>query len=341
MEKINKNTTIIPSETKFNTDTYIQVFGNKFKGILFKEPYFGEYLKDVKLNIKPADECWDEKEQQFYTRYFASRRMKTKSDVIKRHLQGVREVQSHKLVNFIKDCYKHNGNIYSDIQIHIDDEVFMAHRLILACFIPFLFHRLSRSERPQETRKLRLTGISAKAFQIIIQYIYTGVVQPTKDNFLTVLETALKFLMNEFAETWMRIYDEILGTTTARILFRYQMAKKFTWNDYSDQLVRVLALSFENLLTSDEFMKLTFEELLDILKQDEMGVESEVVIFIAVLKWLGYEWQERRKYAVSLMNEVRFPFMNEEVLFACFNPPILKEVIAIQEIKNMIADALK
>lgn len=60
---------------------------------------------------------------------------------------------------------------------------------------------------------------------------------------------------------------------------------------------------------------------------------------MAVLKWLNFDYEQRKSHALDLMALVRFANMNESELFACYNPPILPELIELPAIKALMADA--
>lgn len=69
------------------------------------------------------------------------------------------------------------------------------------------------------------------------------------------------------------------------------------------------------------------------------ATQSEVVLYLAVLKWLNFDFEQRKQHALDLMALIRFPAMDENELFACYNPPILPEVIELPAIKALMADA--
>jgi len=248
-----------------------------------------------------------------------------------------KQSHSQKLSKFLREVFKSNLKFYHDFELHIEDEIFYCHRLLVACFIPFIFHKLSQTKAKfYEAKKLRLRGISAKAFKVILQYIYNGQCQPTEENFIPVLDTAIRFFMYEFADTWIEMYEDKFTTRSEQLLFRCKMARKYKWDSYVSRLNRVLALDLENLIISDKFFFLTHLELKDLISEDELGVQSEVVVFLAVIKWLKYDWEGRNKYTVDLMSQVRFSLMTKQELFACFYPPILKEAVDIPQVKDMI-----
>ena len=135
---------------------------------------------------------WEESDRDKYIRYLRTWKRSVKLHVTNRHLQMMREIHCHKLINFIERVFKDANKMYSDLEIHVENERFLAHRLVIACYAPFIFHKLARTLRSEETRKIRLTGIKAAPFSIILEYMYTGLAQPSDNNFLPVLDTAIR-----------------------------------------------------------------------------------------------------------------------------------------------------
>ena len=69
------------------------------------------------------------------------------------------------------------------------------------------------------------------------------------------------------------------------------------------------------------------------------AAQSEIVLYLAVLKWLHFDFDQRKQHALDLMALIRFAHMDENELFACYNPPILPELIESPAIKALMADA--
>jgi kelch-like protein 20 len=50
------------------------------------------------------------------------------------------------------------------------------------------------------------------------------------------------------------------------------------------------------VMDSEEFMLLPFNQLVDIISSDELNVRSEEQVFSAVMIWVRYSIQERRHH---------------------------------------------
>jgi len=48
-------------------------------------------------------------------------------------------------------------------------------------------------------------------------------------------------------------------------------------------------------IKSEEFLELDLEQLILILNSDELNIKSEEVVFDAVIRWIDYKIDERKK----------------------------------------------
>ncbi|KAG8195150.1 hypothetical protein JTE90_023327 [Oedothorax gibbosus] len=72
----------------------------------------------------------------------------------------------------------------------------------------------------------------------------------------------------------------------------------------------------------------------------ENSMRLEVLVFVAALKWLHFDFERRSEFAEDLMNCVCFEQMTEEEVLACQQPPVLKEIVQMPVIKDLLHNAL-
>ncbi|KAG8197355.1 hypothetical protein JTE90_013482 [Oedothorax gibbosus] len=102
----------------------------------------------------------------------------------------------------------------------------------------------------------------------------------------------------------------------------------------------LLAKGFEKLVMKSDYLELNFEQIQRLVQQDVLGARSEMIVFLAVLKWLDHKYLDREEYAEQLLSCVRFSSMTAEELLACFHPPILMGLVEMQGVKEMLHDSL-
>jgi hypothetical protein len=71
-----------------------------------------------------------------------------------------------------------------------------------------------------------------------------------------------------------------------------------------------------------------------------LNVDSEVVLFLGTLKWLTFNWNHRKEFAVPLLSRIQFSEMTLIQVVSCFFPPILPEVARIPTVRANLDLAL-
>lgn len=281
-----------------------ELFENKLRSILFPEPIFTHYINELKTKpskpvrfpdidksqqekpntIQSISDKKDEQKQEQISEHKSSqskpqyiRYLRTwKKNIVANfkltsYLSNLRESHLAKLITFIEQL--HNSSQYTDLDLYVEDLCFPVHKLILACYAPFIFQKLERNRtaKNKPIEKLRLINIDAQSFASIIEFMYTGRAQPTEQNFLPVLNTAIHLFMFDFANAWIELYEYKFTNRTAQMLFRSNIARQYGWFDYVQLINTALAYDFEHLLVSDQFESIHFDQLNEILQMNSIG----------------------------------------------------------------------
>ncbi|XP_059175100.1 uncharacterized protein LOC131955134 [Physella acuta] len=179
-----------------------------------------------------------------------------------------------------------NENILFDFAVKVQDETIQCHRLILAACSEF-FKACFRSGMREVTENcLVLKDVSSEVFRLIINTIYTGTSLLTVENFIEVWQAAhmlqVKLMVNvceEFAirscslDTWENIYLH---------------AKRFGSYLVLDKLHTFMLKNFEKIRFSTTFLQLSFEEVLDLIKSQDLVVSKEDLVLESVIQWVEY-----------------------------------------------------
>jgi len=136
---------------------------------------------------------------------------------------------------------------YSDISCFVEDQEFLLHRCVLAVRAPVLLKRL-------ELGKRKLDWITARGFEIILQYVYTGNAPlESFDNVMDILGLSVEYELNDLIHQCEHSLCANLNLNTVMLL--YQIAT-------STNRLRHLRLRCENfarkkadiLIRNDIFM---------------------------------------------------------------------------------------
>ncbi|XP_059175121.1 uncharacterized protein LOC131955150 [Physella acuta] len=177
-------------------------------------------------------------------------------------------------------------NILFDFAVKVQDETIQCHRLILAACSEF-FKALFRSGMKEVTENcVVLKDVSCEVFRLIINTMYTGTSLLTLDNFIEVWQAAhmlqVKVMVNvceEFAirlcslDTWENIYLH---------------AKLFCSVKVLDKLHTFMIKNFEEIRQSTTFLQLSFKEVQDLIKSQDLVVSKEDLVLESVIQWVEY-----------------------------------------------------
>ena len=70
---------------------------------------------------------------------------------------------------------------------------------------------------------------------------------------------------------------------------------------------------FAKISSSDEFLALPFDELIEIVRRDEINVISEEAVFEACMRWVKHE-NERSDLLPEVLSKVRLPLLSPQFL---------------------------
>jgi len=79
-------------------------------------------------------------------------------------------------------------------------------------------------------------------------------------------------------------------------------------------------------MTSEEFLLLPANQLIDIIASDELNIRTEEQVFNAVMGWVKFNVAERRAVLSQVLQHVRLPLLNPKVNYIKFEVKLCKIV---------------
>jgi kelch-like protein 20 len=88
---------------------------------------------------------------------------------------------------------------------------------------------------------------------------------------------------------------------------------------------KYLQNNFIDVAESDEFLLLPFNQLIEIISNDELNVRNEEQVYESVMKWVKYNIDERKQYLNQLLYHIRLPLLDTKYLVTkVSNDPLIK-----------------
>ncbi|GES93561.1 BTB/POZ protein [Rhizophagus clarus] len=186
-------------------------------------------------------------------------------------------------------------NEYYDVTIEVGEDpnvkIYRAHKNILCYRSPFLRRTLGSNKKSDNgvLSHIKLPNISPEIFQIVLRYIYGGVLslngKDTSDilNILVVadelhLQELVNYLQNYLIENnseWLEQHFELIHRTS------YQSKSLLKFQEFCTNL---MVESPEKIFKSFDFTSLPEKSLIPLIKRDDLQMK-EIEIWEHVLKW--------------------------------------------------------
>ncbi|XP_049601772.1 kelch-like protein 11 isoform X2 [Syngnathus scovelli] len=188
---------------------------------------------------------------------------------------------------------------------------FAAHRSVLAAatyyFTPLLSGQFSESVSGRVDMKewSSETGPDAETVESVIQYMYTGEIRVSTCNVHEVLELADRFLLVQLKDFCGEFLKKKLSLTNCVAV--HSLAHMYTLDQLALRAADMIRRNFHKVIQDEEFYTLPFHLVRNWLSDDQITVDSEEVLFEAVLKWVQKMPEERGGYFEELFRLLRLP----------------------------------
>ncbi|XP_059175108.1 kelch-like protein 41b [Physella acuta] len=200
--------------------------------------------------------------------------------------------------------------LFLDFTVVVGETSFRCHRLVLAACSEFFQALFSSGLREATENSVVLQDVSSEVFQKILSALYSGQIDLTSENYTNIWRAANKLqvmflvdLCEKFAieaitmETWEKIYETASELSSKRCL---------------DQFHLFMLKNFEKIRLSPTFLLMSFKEVKDLIKSQDLVVSVEDLVLDSVIKWVEYEPPTKRQINMFENGDLK----NEKAIFS-------------------------
>ncbi|GIY38410.1 uncharacterized protein CDAR_367631 [Caerostris darwini] len=236
------------------------------------------------------------------------------------------------LRQFNEDIFKRH--VLTDVEVVVEDQVFKSHRAVLICFSPSLKRKLISEDGKPIARRVCVPRICSKDFEVLLHYMYTGDLNVNCNNFYEVYKAASILEMQDVIDDCLQLLEP---SNDIKVYFYvYAVSKKMDTRTSCQRALKLLTHRFEEAICDFEFLHLDVNSVVELLSAQSIGARSEVLVFLAALRWLNFEYGWRQEHAVRVMECVRFSTMSMDEIIACYHPPYLAQLLNNSEIVMLL-----
>lgn len=198
--------------------------------------------------------------------------------------------------------------LFTDTVLCLGQEEFPCHKNILSASSPYFHAMFTNDVRENRDNRLNYEDISPWTFKRIIDYVYTGRLEISTDNAQEMLTAGCRFQYPAIVDACCDFLRRHLHPSNC--LGIQCFAEIHSCHKLEENATKYAFENFTSLVQYDEFLDISLEKLLWFVSSDLIEVRNEETVYNAVIRWIKYDVEDRKKYLLQLLQEVRLPVIN-------------------------------
>lgn len=198
---------------------------------------------------------------------------------------------------------------FCDIVLHVQGQKFHAHRNVLAACSPYFDSVLKTHKIIKE--QLTVTCQNLDAFQLLLNYMYTGAVVIDKNNVSELLRLANHFLVLKLKNYCAEYLDRYLDSSNC--LAVKDMADKFNLPALQKNVSAFIHSHITEILDHNEILEFNINKLESFLREKQWFI-SQHVLFNFFCKWVDHNVAKREHNLRTLLTFINWDSVERQYL---------------------------
>ncbi|XP_071346859.1 actin-binding protein IPP isoform X3 [Trachinotus anak] len=202
---------------------------------------------------------------------------------------------------------------FCDVGLRVGSRVFRVHRLVLAASSPYFSALFSGGMSEVDKEEVQILGVETEVFEVLLDFIYTGVISVTVENVQELMVAADMLQLNEVVSVCGEFLKGHMDPSNCVGIF--QFLEQIACMDMLEFTENYIHVHFLEVCVTDEFRGLSKDQLVRLLRSEELRIEDEYQVFTAAMDWVLQDVAKRKKNVVEVLEPVRFPLLSPQRLF--------------------------
>ena len=190
---------------------------------------------------------------------------------------------------------------------------FRAHKDVLSRASPFFEKLLNSDMKEAKEGIVQLEMFTDSVMAATLEFIYTGGVRISTQEIAEGLIVTSDYL---FLPNLKPLAEEIIWQklNASNCISTCYFAEKYQCNELVSKIKNFILVNFTAVAKTEEFLRMSSEELERWLSSDEVVVGSEEDVFKIILTWIEHDKDERERYFANLFRQVRLVYVSRDFL---------------------------
>ena len=207
----------------------------------------------------------------------------------------------HKVTIYLNQVRKDNR--FCDVVLLAGEVKFPAHKAVLCSAGGYFSAIFEHDLREKNAQEIELPTICPTVMDGVLDYIYTGeICLGNLSQSQNVLIAADYLNLAKLRADIMNHMKSLL--TPSNLLQTLTFAERYNFEELSDILCCFAQTNFTAIVEADKHLQFTVEQLIKVLKGDDLVVEKEEYVFDAIIQWIKNHPDERASIS-TLFSHVR------------------------------------
>ncbi|XP_066552901.1 kelch-like protein 31 [Amia ocellicauda] len=209
-----------------------------------------------------------------------------------------------------------------DLTVATKTKSFSVHKVVMASCSKYIHNALKKDSSIQ---RLDLNDMSPVGLATAITYAYSGKLTLSLYTIGSTISTAIFLQIDSLVKMCCDFLMQEVSVENC--MYVANIADTYGLKSTKEAAQKFIRDNFIEFAETEQFLKLTYEQMNDFLMDDALQLPSEITAFQIAMKWLDFD-QKRVKYAADLLNNIRFGTISAQDL-----------VSYIQTVPRMMQDA--
>ncbi|XP_076018582.1 kelch-like protein 10 [Genypterus blacodes] len=196
-----------------------------------------------------------------------------------------------------------------DAVIRVQNEDFHIHRIILSGCSEYFRCLFTRWSQPRD-QVYKIDQASPDIMRLIIKFAYIGSEEVNQQNMEELYIACDFFKVTGLMEACCSFMGDHLSKDNCIDI--WQLTETFVSPKLNSEAFHFIVQHFTEICGSFKFLKLSVQQLLKLIKADELLVRDEAIVFEAILCWIDHSPEERTTYISQILPKVRLALMTPE-----------------------------
>ena len=200
---------------------------------------------------------------------------------------------------------------YTDLTLQSGDVHIRCHRIVLEAASDY-FKAMFRCGLEESTSATVQLTMEPEIMTSIVDYMYTGEIELTVDNVESLVKAGDLLQLGCLKA---RCADFMASQVTLNNCFEfYRFALLYRLDQLQKVTKQFVFAEFKTVALIAEFKELTCRELIEFIKDDDVNVDDEDIVFDAVLSWVRHDLDNRKSSLQTILEHVRLPYCTSNYL---------------------------